>query len=65
MSDTTQGENPLRRLQSPRKAEGKPVLVSMMILVGDDGNPARWFLSEYTKGEGMRPADLSLHKDML
>jgi len=47
-----QGDKLLKRLEQIQKADGKPVLVSMMILVGEEGEPAYWFISEYKRAEG-------------
>ena len=47
-----QGEKLLKRLESIQKEEGKPILVSIMILVGEDGEPGCWFVNEYKRAEG-------------
>ena len=47
-----QGDKLLKRLEQIQKADGKPVLVSMMILVGEEGEPAYWFVDNYIRAEG-------------
>ena len=47
-----QGEKLLKRLEKMQKDEGKPILVSIQIFVGEDGEPSFWFVSEYKRAEG-------------
>jgi len=49
----TPGEKLLKRLEATQKSEGKPILVSIMILVGNDGQPACWFVKEFVRAEGL------------
>lgn len=50
----TNAEKLLKRLEALQRDEGKPVLVSLMVLIGDDGKPAGWTLKEYDRFEGMK-----------
>jgi len=47
-----QSDKLLKRLEQIQQKEGELVLVSIMILVGETGEPAYWFISEYNKAEG-------------
>ena len=44
----------LKRLEHIQDTHGdnKPILVSIMILVGEDGELGCWFVNEYKRAEG-------------
>ena len=47
-----QGDKLLKRLEKMQQDDGKPILVSIQIFVGEDGEPAYWFVHEYKRAEG-------------
>lgn len=47
-----QGDKLLKRLEKMQKDEGKAILVSIQIFVGETGEPSYWFVHEYKRAEG-------------
>jgi len=58
MSKLTQSEKFVKRLEDEQRRAKRPVLVSVMVLLGTQGEPVFWTVRELDKVEGLRLIDL-------